>query len=82
MQNRDDGFPPIIISAVDALTLWGLNERAKRIFKYYVLNFINDDGTINYYGPSISEYGQLLNISFLLIERSGTDQWWKDTFLN
>jgi hypothetical protein len=80
-KNIHDGFPPVIISAVDALTLWGLNERAKEIFKYYVLNFIKDDGTINYYGPSISEYGQLLNISFLLIERTGTDGWWKDSFI-
>ena len=72
-QNRHDGFPPVIISAVDALTLWGINERAKQIFRYYVLNFIKEDGTINYYGPSISEYGQLLNISFLLLKRVGPE---------
>ncbi|HOK57130.1 MAG TPA: hypothetical protein PLF90_07360 [bacterium] len=79
-QNRHDGFPPTIISAVDALTLWGINDRAKQIFKYYILNFIKEDGTINYYGPSISEYGQLLNISYLLLERAGEENWWKDCF--
>lgn len=80
-QNRHDGFPPIIISSVDALTLWGINERAKQIFRYYVSNFIKENGSINYYGPSISEYGQLLNISFLLLERAGPEGWWKDSFV-
>ena len=80
-ETRHDGFPPTIISAVDALTLWGFKERAKEIFHYYVLNFIRQDGSINYYGTSISEYGQLLNISFLLLKRAGTEGWWADSFV-
>lgn len=79
-KTQHDSFPPVIISTVDALTLWGINKRAKELFRYWIMNFIKEDGTIDYYAPSISEYGQLLNISYLLIERAGTDGWWDDCF--
>ena len=84
-----DGFPPTIISAVDALTLWGLNERAAELFRYWITNFINingwpnplkKEGEINYYGPSIAEYGQLLNTANLLYVRAGGENWWNDCF--
>jgi len=74
-ENRHDGFPPIIIAAVDALSAWGLNERAARIFRYWLLNFVRADGTINYYGTSVSEYGQLLHTAALLHERAGGEGW-------
>ncbi|MCM8807531.1 MAG: hypothetical protein NC926_06260 [Candidatus Omnitrophica bacterium] len=77
-ETRHDGFPPIIISTIDALTLWGLNERAKKLFYYWVKNFIDRDGTIKYYAPSISEYGQIIYTAYLLIKRGGTDGWFKD----
>ncbi|MGI6573453.1 MAG: hypothetical protein ACOX19_08620 [Fermentimonas sp.] len=84
-----DGFPPIIISAVDALSKWGLNERAVELFHYWITNFINEggwpregarDGTINYYGPSIAEYGQILHTATILYERAGEKNWWNDCF--
>jgi hypothetical protein len=74
--SRHDGFPPTIVAAVDALSAWGLNRRAKQLFAYWVSNFIRSDGTIDYYGPSISEYGQLLHTAALLAERAGTEGWW------
>ena len=75
-----DGFPPTIIAAVDALSAWGLNERARRLFRYWLATFVKDDGRIRYYGPSIAEYGQLLDTALLLDERGGPADWWGDGF--
>jgi hypothetical protein len=75
---QHDGFPPTIIAAVDALSAWGLHERATQLFRYWLGRFVRDDGTIDYYGPSISEYGQLLHTAALLEERAGTAGWWDD----
>ncbi len=76
--NQHDGFPPTIIAAVDALSAWGMNERAAQLFHYWLGHFVREDGTINYYGPSISEYGQLLHTAALLEERAGTPDWWDE----
>jgi hypothetical protein len=78
--NEHDGFPPVIIATVDALSAWGLNERAARLFNYWLTNFVKEDGTFNYYGPSISEYGQMLHTATILEERAGTDGWFNDGF--
>ena len=75
-----DGFPPTIIAAVDALSSWGLNERAAELFHYWVKNFIKGNGTIYYYGPSIAEYGQLLHTATILYERTGKGRWWDESF--
>jgi hypothetical protein len=76
--DQHDGFPPTIIAAVDALSAWGMNERAARLFHYWLSHFVREDGTIIYYGPSISEYGQLLHTAALLEERAGPAGWWDD----
>ncbi len=84
-----DGFPPTIIAAVDALSSWGLNVRAKELFRYWVTNFIHiknhadpdmEKGRIYYYGPSIVEYGKILHTATILYERAGKDNWWQDCF--
>jgi len=79
-QTEHDGFPPVIISAVDALSAWGMNNRAAQLFHYWLKNFVKPDGTFNYYGPSISEYGQILNTAAILEERAGGDGWWEEGF--
>ncbi|NQU11549.1 hypothetical protein HQ590_12210 [bacterium] len=76
--NRGDGFPPTIIATVDALTAWGLHGRAAQLFQYWLANFVRADGTIRYYGPSLSEYGQLLHTAALLHERAGPTGWWNE----
>jgi hypothetical protein len=76
--DRHDGFPPTIIAAVDALTAWGLHRRAAQLFQYWLINFVNQDGTIRYYGPSLSEYGQVLHTAVLLYERAGPAGWWDE----
>jgi hypothetical protein len=75
-----DGFPPTIIAAADALSAWGMNARAAQLFRYWLANFVRDDGTIKYYGPSIAEYGYLLHTAALLQERAGVEGWWMDSF--
>ena len=79
-QVEHDGFPPIIIAAVDALSAWGINIRAAQLFHYWLTNFVKEDGTFDYYGPSISEYGQLLHTATILEERAGGKGWWEDGF--
>jgi len=75
-----EGFPPTIIATVDALSAWGMNKRAAQLFNYWLTNFVKEDGTINYYGPSISEYGQLLHTAKILEERAGPAGWWEEGF--
>ena len=75
-----DGFPPTIIAAVDALSLWGMNDRASALFRYWLGNFVRVDGSISYYGPSIAEYGQLLHTAYILYDRAGKSTWWDTGF--
>ena len=77
-EDMHDGFPPTIIAAVDALSAWGIHTRAAELFRYWLERFVRDDGSIDYYGPSISEYGQLLHTAALLDERAGPSAWWDD----
>ena len=79
-QELHDGFPPTIIAAVDAPSAWGLHERAAQLFRYWLVTFVQDDGSLRYYGPSMSEYGQLLHTAALLEERAGTEGWWSEGF--
>ena len=63
--DRNDGFPPTIIAAVDALSAWAINDRAIQLFRYWLTHFVGENGTFKYYGPSISEYGQILHTAAL-----------------
>ena len=76
--DEHDGFPPTIIAAVDALSSWGLGERAAQLLRHWLCTFVRADGTLDYYGPSASEYGQLLHTAALLAERAGSAGWWED----
>jgi len=75
-----DAFPPIIIAAVDALSAWSINDRAAQIFSFWLLSFVRDDGSIDFRGPSICEYGQLLHTAALLAERGDPYGWWAESF--
>jgi hypothetical protein len=74
-EHAHDGFPPTIIAAVDALSSWGLNRRAASLFRYWLRRFVRGDGTFDYYGPSLAEYGQILHTALVLFERAGTEGW-------
>jgi len=77
-QNCHDGFPPVIIASIDALSAWGLHGRAIQLFRYWLLNLVRDDGWIRYRGTSLSELGQLLNTAAILAERAGPGGWLTD----
>jgi hypothetical protein len=74
-QGQHDSFPPIIIAVVDALTLWDMAPRAQRLFSYWLRHFVREDGGIDYYGTSLSEYGQLLTTARRLMERGTKGDW-------
>lgn len=76
-----DGFPPTVIAAVDALVQWGQQSRAQALLGYWLRTFVKDDGSIAYYAPSLSEYGQLLTAVRRVLE-AGRDLEWLSRHLN
>jgi hypothetical protein len=80
-QVEHDTFPPVIIAATDALSAWGINDRAASLFNYWLTHFVKEDGTFDYYGPSVSEYGQMLHTAAVLEERAGVTGWFKEGFI-
>ncbi|MBM3791879.1 MAG: hypothetical protein FJW35_16220, partial [Acidobacteria bacterium] len=78
--SRVDGFPQIIISVVDALSAWGLHRRAAQLWRYWLMNMVNSDGTLSYPAACLGEYGQLLHTAALLQERAGPVGWWEDGY--
>jgi hypothetical protein len=79
-QPEHDAFPPTIIAAADALSAWGLIARAQELLGYWLDAFVRADGSIDYYGPSLSEYGQLLHTAVRVMERGGAGEWWRAHF--
>ncbi|NOX56060.1 MAG: hypothetical protein GXP27_16780 [Planctomycetes bacterium] len=71
-------FPPTTLSMVNACSEWGLLDRAGRYLDYYLQNVVRPDGTFNYYGPAVSEYGQLLDAVARYARRSGRMDWFRD----
>jgi len=71
---RSDGFPPTTLSMVSALAAFGHIREALDIFGYFLDRFILPDGSIDYYGPSISEYGALLVLTGEVADATGVDE--------
>lgn len=80
-QSAIDPFPPIIISTIDALTQWGINQRASQLFRYWLLNMVHPDGRLIYRAVCLSEYGQILHTAALLLERAGAAGWLDEGFV-
>jgi hypothetical protein len=57
-----DGFPPTVISMTDALLECGHTQKAFEILDYFLERFITPEGLIDYYGPSLAEYGMILDL--------------------
>ncbi len=64
-----DAFPPNLLSMTETLLQFGHATEAEEIFLYYFERFVNADGTIGYYGPSLSEYGGIMWTAALLIRQ-------------
>ncbi|HQK93648.1 MAG TPA: hypothetical protein PLD23_09095 [Armatimonadota bacterium] len=75
-----DGFPPTTIWMVWCCAEWGWWDAAREYLGYYLDRFVNDDGTFAYYGPAVSEYGQMLDVAVRLARCSG-DHGWLRTYL-
>ncbi len=74
---RHDGFPPTTLSLNACLIDWGFHEEASQRLGYYLDNFIQEDGTFRYYGPAVSEYGQLLKLAADYVRTSGNEAWFE-----
>ena len=73
-----DSFPPTTIRVVETYLKWGEVDRAGKIFKYFLDNFIDESsGEIKYYGPSLAEYGMLLELVTLFNVSSTGQKWLK-----
>lgn len=75
-QERHDGFPPTTLHATLCLLEWGDLARAEDILGYYLDVFVNRDGSFDYYGPAVAEYGQMLALAARYVQLSGDLRWW------
>lgn len=62
-EERHDTFPPTTIELVSCLLDWGYTKQAGDRLGYYLSNYVKQDGTFDYYGPALSEYGQMLALA-------------------
>lgn len=59
--SKNDAFPPTTLATAQAMADVGMVDGAAARLGYYLHSFVsNITGRIQYYGPAISEYGQLL----------------------
>ncbi len=70
---QHDGFPPTTLWMATACAEWGLFEPAKRYLGRYLDHFVRPDGTFDYYGPAVSEYGQMLEAAARLYRYTRDD---------
>jgi len=70
-----DGFPPTVLSLCTCLLDWGFDEAARDRLEYYYSHFVKPDGTLDYYGPAVAEYGQLLDLGVAVARKTGDPAW-------
>ncbi len=56
-------FPPTILSAGSCLLEWNHTQLARDLLGHYLTSYVKGDGTFDYYGPAIAEYGQMLALA-------------------
>ena len=72
---QHDTFPPTTLSMANACIEWGLLDRARRYLDHYLDHVVKPDGTFAYYGPAVSEYGQMLDVVARFARRTGDAAW-------
>lgn len=72
---KHNHFPPATLSTVNACIEWGLLDRARAHLDYYLDKAVRPDGTFDYYGPAVSEYGQMLDTVARYARRSRDAEW-------
>ncbi len=70
-----DSFPPAITFLVQSLLAWGHLDFAGDLLGHYLSRYGKADGTVDYYGPAVSEYGQLLALVAEYVRLSGDSSW-------
>jgi len=70
-----DAFPPTTLWTANACLEWGLLDEARRTLTYYLEHFVKDDGAFDYYGPAVSEYGQVLDVIARYVRYTGEIDW-------
>jgi len=70
-----DAFPPTTLFMVEAELEWGLLDEARCDLDYYLQNLLRPDGTFDYYGPAVSEYGMMLERMARYVRYSGNHDW-------
>ena len=78
---RADAFPPAVMSMVTMLLEFAHYAEARAMTAYYFDRFIRADGTIDYYGPAISEYAGLLLLAARLGKTDGEGRQWLEARL-
>jgi hypothetical protein len=73
-----DGFPPTTILLNLCLLDWGFIREAKARLAYYLTHFVKQDGTFDYYGPAISEYGQTLAVAARYMQVTQDNTWLRE----
>lgn len=55
-----NSFPPTLLFLVQSLLAWGQLDHARELLSHYLSRYVKENGTLDYYGPALAEYGQLL----------------------
>ncbi len=74
-EERHNSFPPTLIFLLQALLAWGHVGRAGEVLSHYVSRYVKPDGTFDYYGPALAEYGQVLALAVEYVRLSGDCDW-------
>lgn len=74
-KDKHDGFPPSVLSLAGCALEWGLFDDGKRLLSYWLRRFVRDDGAFDYYGPALSEYGQMLALMARCQALTGDARW-------
>ncbi len=74
---KDHGFPPTVIHHGRCLLEWGRSARAGEVIGCYLDAYVADDGTLVYYGPALSEYGQILSLCADYVALADDQAWWR-----
>ena len=78
--DANDTFPPTTIQLNQCMLDWGFAGEVKARLAYYLSHFVRQDGTFDYYGPAISEYGQMLALAARYV-RVSRDTGWMGEYL-
>ncbi len=76
--DQHDTFPPTTILLNRCLLDWGFKEEVKARLGYYLSHYVKPDGTFDYYGPAISEYGQMLALAVQYVRVTDDTGWLRE----